>query len=359
MNQKEIDLLKHDGKDRQLSLGNSLYLNIRKNSKTYIIRKRIERKVRVTTLGKHPVLKLKDAVFKTMDFVREKTVDSVLVAELKKDYYETQVVPYSKVPKQVIGYLDHIEIKFGNRKVRDITKFELVQFIEKYSSDRGARSSDRIRSYLIQLFSYAAEKGLIENSPMLGVSKRVTGYQQIDRKRVLSDDEIRMVWNWKNASKGWQQTEDNARVIKFLLLTGLRISEAQSGYIDGDKFRVDDSKGKHALTEKRPHWVYLTDTAKALLPLPKSTATNIQAWLRRKLEAESYTKEKRFTPHDCRRTYATRANTIGVVPHIVEKTLNHKLEGMMAVYNHSEYEAERIDCALTVEKHIIEVLACE
>jgi len=33
-----------------------------------------------------------------------------------------------------------------------------------------------------------------------------------------------MVRNWKIADQGWQKTEDNVRVINFLLLTGLRIS---------------------------------------------------------------------------------------------------------------------------------------
>lgn len=117
-------------------------------------------------------------------------------------------------------------------------------------------------------------------------------------------------------------------------MTGLRISEAQKGYKDGDKFRIDDTKGKHSKDEKRPHWVYLTKTAKSLLPLPTCTATNIQAWLRRKLVSEGYKKkEERFTPHDCRRTYSTIANEVGIMPHIVEKCLNHQLEGMMAVYN--------------------------
>ena len=123
---------------------------------------------------------------------------------------------------------------------------------------------------------------------MTEVTKRITGYRPVDRTRVLSNSEICMIWSWKNNSTGWQKTEDNVRVIKFLLFTGLRISEAQNGYADGNYFRVDDSKGKHSKTEKRPHWIYLTDNAKKLLPLPKCTATNIQAWLKRKLISERY-----------------------------------------------------------------------
>jgi len=110
---------------------------------------------------------------------------------------------------------------------------------------------------------------------------------------------------------------------------------------------MDDTKGKHPKHEKRPHWVHLTDTAKALLPLPECTATNIQAWLKRKLESEGL--ENRFTPHDCRRTFATIANDNGIEPFIVERAINHRMQGVMATYNHAEYEQDRIKCAKTVE----------
>lgn len=353
MNEKDIKALKWV-KNQAISLGNGLYLNLRKSSKTYIIQKMINGKRQVVTIGKHPALSLKDARFETMMFQRKENISNVIVSELKEKYWNEIIEPTSKVPDQVNGYLNHIESEFGHRKVIDITRAMLVKYIQSYSRERGARSADRIRSYLKQLFSYAVELGYLDGSPMSEVTKRITGYNPIDRTRILSSEEIKMVWGWKNNPSGWQKTETNVRLIKFLLLTGLRISEAQKGYQDGDIFRIDDTKGKHSRSEKRPHWVYLTDTAKALLPLPKCTSTNIQAWLRRKLISDNI--NPRFTPHDCRRTFTTLANENGVLPHIVEKCVNHKMEGMMAVYNHAEYMQERIDCAKVVEQIIKEII---
>lgn len=356
MNEKDIKALRWK-KDQRIGLGNGLYLNIRKSSKTYIFRKRIKGNASITTLGKHPALSLKEARSQAQNLAEAEDINSVTVSELKEKYWTLIIEPTSKVPNQVIGYLNNIEKEFGRIKVRDIKKSKLVSYIEYYSKERGGRSADRMRSYLKQLFSYAVELGWIESSPMAEVTKRITGYTPIDRTRTLTNDEIKMLWKWKNNKQGWQKTEDNARVIKFLLLTGLRISEAQSGYIDGNFFRVDDTKGKHSKTTKRPHWVYLTDTAKKLLPLPSCTATNIQAWLKRKLINEGYTdKDSRFTPHDARRTFVTLANAAGVLPHVVEKCVNHKLEGMMAVCNQAEYKDERITCCKTIEKVILEVL---
>ncbi|MBK6278476.1 MAG: hypothetical protein IPF57_10310 [Gammaproteobacteria bacterium] len=37
--------------------------------------------------------------------------------------------------------------------------------------------------------------------------------------------------------------------------------------------------------------------------------------------------------------------------------LNHTLEGVMAVYNHAEYEGDRIDAAEKLEQAIIAVIA--
>jgi len=354
MNEKEIKLLNWEGKDKRIRLDDGLYLMIRKSSKTYIIRKTVNKKAQVITLGKHPALSLRKAKSETRKILDADT-SNVTVDTLIKDYLNDVVYPESKVPNQVEGYLNHIRNEFGVIKAMDVKRLELVQFIKTYSRTRGARSSDRLRSYLIQLFAYGVELGYIDGkNPMEGVTKRVTGYKPIDRDRILTDDEIKMVWSWRNAEQGWQKTEDNVRLIKFLLLTGLRISEAQAGYVDGDKFRVDDTKGKHSKNEKRPHWVYLTKSAIALLPLPRCTPTNIQAWLKRKLIKEGIT--NRFTPHDCRRTFATIANDNGVDPFIVERALNHRMQGVMATYNHADYEAERIECAKTVEIVINDIL---
>jgi hypothetical protein len=77
------------------------------------------------------------------------------------------------------------------------------------------------------MFAYGQELGWIDHNPLLDVSRRVTGYEPVHRKRVLSDDEIRLLWTESSA---------NARVLRFLMLTGLRISEAQKGHQDGDRW---------------------------------------------------------------------------------------------------------------------------
>ncbi|NIY92588.1 tyrosine-type recombinase/integrase [Vibrio diazotrophicus] len=51
--------------------------------------------------------------------------------------------------------------------------------------------------------------------------------------------------------------------------------------------------------------------------------------------------QEEWTLHDLRRTLATLLNDLGVAPHIVEQLLGHKLGGVMAIYNRSQYLSEK------------------
>ena len=349
-NEHFIKNLKWEGKDIRIYLSDCLIMQVRKSSKTWLVRRRVDGKASITTIGKHPDMTLKRARVESTKITTAATISAVTVEQLVIKYMDEVAHKKHKRPELAQGYMDRAVIPpIGTQKVRDVTRAQLVAIIQNYAK-RGARTADQLRSNLKKLFSYAVELGYRDDNPMLEVTSRITGYEASPRERVLSDDEIKDMWNWKNNDQGWQRTEDNVRMLRFLLLTGLRISEARKGYQDGDKWIVPKEISKNG----KAHWVYLTETAKAQLPLPVCSATNIQAWLRRRL---GFDNDNRYTPHDLRRTCATRMADNGVEPFIVERVLNHKLEGVMAVYNRAEYENERIKASLTMER-IIMAVAC-
>ena len=86
-----------------------------------------------------------------------------------------------------------------------------------------------------------------------------------------------------------------------------------------------------------------------------TTAKSKAKVARDKLELIKAKIEPRFTPHDLRRTFVTRLNGAGVRMEVVEKTVNHSLQGMLAVYNQHEYTAERIDAFKEMERLILEI----
>jgi integrase len=50
---------------------------------------------------------------------------------------------------------------------------------------------------------------------------------------------------------------------------------------------------------------------------------------------------ERFTVHDFRRTARTHLEALSVLPHIAERCLNHKLKGVVGIYNRHDYFEER------------------
>ena len=256
------------------------------------------------------------------------------------DEYRRLVTDNLKSGYQSEVYLRHFTAAHGHRRIATITRAEIVSIIKQYSKNRGARSGDRFLSQMKGVFCLALEDGLIETSPLAGVTSRITGYIPQPRERTLTHEEIRDLWSWDHP---------NAALLRFLLITSLRISEAQKGYQNGDKWIVPAHHSKN----KKEHWVYLTNSAKEQLKTPfEVSPTAVQAWLKRKQKFA----EGRYTPHDLRRTASTLMHGKKVQPFIVERVLGHTMQGLMAVYNHEEYVPERTKAAKKLERAVLKIV---
>jgi integrase len=125
-------------------------------------------------------------------------------------------------------------------------------------------------------------------------------------------------------------------VLALMILTGQRVTEVinlDKAEIDGVWWTIPAERiGKSDSAQK----VYLSPQARAILkfwqPCSFDHRTIARAVKRMNMN---------FTPHDLRRTMATRLSDLGVMPHVIEKMLNHQMEGVMAVYNRAEYLNER------------------
>ena len=150
----------------------------------------------------------------------------------------------------------------------------------------------------------------------------------------------------------WHARTAHAPLLRFLLLTLARIGEAQKARwadIEESRWIIPAANSKNG----RAHWVYLCPPAQAILHAQprrgqyvfgKASDTAVQAWVRRFCQREHIVPA--FTPHDLRRSAATRCGDLGTLPHVVEKLLNHTMQGTLAIYNRSEYEAERVDASV-------------
>ncbi len=336
-----IKALKPANKDQWVCDGSGLYLRVRKTGgKSWVIRRKRQGHTRIITLGKYPQLRLRDARLKAAQLGSDNTWSKLILGELLDEWFEDQIRHQYKRPRPIALYLKRVSPELLAQKIRDIRRADVRRFLKKYSNERGPVAANRLLAILRQALKYAVEAGYIDESPIAGLSRKLVGGEEKARARVLTDDEIRALWCTDS---------QHTPLLRFLLLTGQRIGETQLAIwddIDGDRWTIPARNTKNG----REHWIALPRQAEALLQeldrerrtvFGRATTTGVQAWLRRWADRQKIT--PRFTPHDLRRTFATRLNELGVAPHVVERILNHTLQGVMSIYNQAEYADERTE----------------
>ena len=128
-----VKSLKWEGKDKRIGDGQGLYLNLRKNSKTWIIRKSHQGKTQIITLGKWPALSCKRARLQAAKFILEEDVSNVTVKKLVDKYIIEVIRPTHKRPYFPEAYFNNAVIPaIGHKKVRDIKRVHLVYIIQSY-----------------------------------------------------------------------------------------------------------------------------------------------------------------------------------------------------------------------------------
>lgn len=316
--------LKPGAVDTWISDGDGLNIRIRPNgTRTWVIRRKRGGKTTTETLGEYPAMDCKAArqAFAKRSF--SPNLARLTFAELLDEWYSRRIEPRYRVTKNAQVYIRRAKDEFGTVALARLSAPQLVRWMQRYAESAPV-AANRCASTLKLALNYGVECGYLDRNPLAQVTLRVIGGEERTRDRHLTDDEIRALW------------ASGHKLLRLLLLTGLRISEAQQGYRDGDRFIMDRTKNGD------PHWVYLPPLAIEQVDRFDTSPTAVQAWLRRWCEREQVAA---FTPHDLRRTFATRLAGMGIAPHIIEKCLNHRMQGVMGIYNRADYEAERIGAA--------------
>jgi integrase len=343
----KVEAISRKPESTMSSDGGGLYFRKRKNSASWVIRRTRNKVSTFTTIGRYPEVSLAAARGMLSKFESNPVADKT-VADLLDDWYEQNRTAWRR-PEQMAGYIRRLTDDDRQLVSRNIHLVDLAQVrgsLKTYAKKHGNVAANRLMEILKQVFRHAVQVGYLRYSPITELTRKVVGGTESPRKRVLTDAEIRLIWS----------ADRHTALFRFLLLTGQRIRETQLARwkdVDGERWFIPAVNNKAG----RDHWVALSNQSVSLLNSRGSrygkifgdvSATAVQAYLRRwctRQKIGDNNREERhrgaFTPHDLRRTFATRLNELSIGPHIVEKILNHRLTGVMAVYNHAEYEAER------------------
>ncbi|MEM7478563.1 MAG: tyrosine-type recombinase/integrase [Planctomycetota bacterium] len=348
-------------RDRWENDGNGLYIRIRPTgTKTWVLRRKVNKQTKKTTLGQYDQVSLRDArllaaAARQSDNEQLKRIEAgeptrKTFGELLDQYYYDHIEPNYARPRQVRQYIDNrLSEDLKGRVVSGLDEKQTREFrvsvrewLLSYAKSSGPIGANRLLAILQHATRFGTAIGYLTVDPLSELTRKLVGGEEKAGDRVLTQDEIQSLWN---------SDSPHLQLLRFLLLTGQRIGEAQKAQWDDireNRWIIPAVNSKNRIE----HWVPLTrDAIEILDELDRNrrflfayrSTTGVQSWLRRWCDRNDIA--PRFTPHDLRRTFVTGINELGVEPYIVEKMVNHKMSGVMAIYNKAEYESERTKAA--------------
>jgi integrase len=264
-------------------------------------------------------------------------------------------------------YLSRHCAPLQKKPVSKVTFEDIASLIRKLVQGHGATSAARSRGALSSFFAWCMRQGLgVKANPTIGTDNPV--YGKAPRDRVLTDDEIRIIW--RNCLD-----DDFGKIVRLLMLTACRRDE-----IGGLRWQeIDKAASKLLLPKertksKRPHELILPATAVAILETVRRRnscdtlfgggASGFNAWSYNTLALGARiaaAERKALAPwrlHDLRRTVRTRLGKLGVLPHIAELVLNHAghKSGIGGVYDHHDYQPEIAEALRKWETHLLAIV---
>ena len=241
----------------------------------------------------------------------------------------------------------HILPKWAKRRFDHIRRADVIELAEGLVKAGAPVQANRVQALISMIFSFAVDAGLMEGNPCTRLRKRGV---ETRGTRVLSDDEIRQFWQQAVLPP---VTRKVGLALRLALLTGCRSGEvaglARSELSDLDVSEKATWVVPAARTKNgRAHYVPLSDLAREtvslalelisedeeyLFPTPVArggpvTGHALTVAMRRmsdKMEgkaAKSWNDDSP-SPHDLRRTVATRLASLGVPEEDVAAILNH------------------------------------
>lgn len=244
--------------------------------------------------------------------------------------------------------------EWGNRRLDTIKRRDIVLLLDEINK-RAPVTRNRVHSALSRLFNFAAERGIIEDSPCTRIKK----VHEESKERFLSDQEIELFWEALDPDNRLFDAYFLTKIaLKLILVTGQRPGEVAGmkwSEIEENLWTIPAERMK----TKKAHTVILPSLALELIEQAGSISSDskyvfksshkdgdqpidTQAVSRAVLKHWNKTgiKEK-FTPHDLRRTVRTKLAELGVDDIIAERMLGHQLQGMMKIYNQHDYLKEK------------------
>jgi len=244
--------------------------------------------------------------------------------------------------------------------IKKIDRRRVADELARLTAENGPVQANRTRASLSTFLNWCIGEGYAD----INVAAQTNKHEEAPRSRVLSDTELRTIWN------SLPEQGDYRDLIRLLILTGQRLREiADLSWSEVDLDRAIITLPPSRTKNHREHIIPLSAPALEIL---KGRARNGRELVfgngdcgfsgfskaKRALDERARLKEP-WVVHDIRRSVATGLAKL-VQPHIVECVLGHTSgfrAGVASVYNRHAYEAEKREALDLWGKHIMTLMA--
>ena len=290
------------------------------------------------------------------------------VADVLDDF----MARYVNSKERPLRSADHIASAFerlvkpgiGRLGIHDLRRSHVAEMLDRIEDETGPVMADRTRAYLRKALGWYAERDdqFNFNAAIVRVDPRANPKDRA-RTRVLSDDEIRILWPVLDAAGTF------GALVKGLLLTAQRRDEVASmsraeidsdgiWTIPADRYKtkrpnhVPLSRAALAIIEAQPRidgsdHIFASRAGTPFSGFGKSKAALDRAVLAAMQKAAGAGAKveplPNWTLHDLRRTAKTLMVRAGVRPDISERVLGHVIAGVEGTYDRHSYADEKRD----------------
>ena len=255
-----------------------------------------------------------------------------------------------------------VKPRIGKVGIYEVRRSHVIKMLDEIEAANGPVMADRTLAYLRKAFNWYAIRDDQFSAPVVRGMGRIKPKDRA-RTRVLSDEEIRVIWPILGQSGTF------GAFVKMLLLSAQRRDEV--AHMSGKEI------GKDGIWEipaeryktKRPNFVPLSKAALAvieaqpklddcdyLFPSRANTPYSGFGKSKAKLDKAAFAAMKKqakngakvdpipnWTLHDLRRTAKTLMARAGVRPNISERVLGHVIAGVEGTYDRHSYANEKRD----------------
>jgi integrase len=235
----------------------------------------------------------------------------------------------------------------GDRPITEVRRSDLIRLLDAIEDENGPVMADHVLGYLRRVMNWYASRSDEFASPIVRGMAR-TKPKERARERVLSDDELRLVWRVS------ERPGIFGCFVRFVLMTSARLSEAANmewTELDGVDWTLPAARNKTKVDLVRP----LSQAAVGVLPekgdgpyvfstngrTPISGFSKFKAVFDLAVMAEAGGPLPRWTIHDLRRTARSLMSRAGVPADHAERCLGHVIGGIRGTYDRHDFYDEK------------------